>query len=240
MKRRAGAVASPPGLLVLPLALLAALACGPQEAAKPPAPDPATLLESSAAALRAQTSFHFELLDRSDATIALPGLILLKTQGDWARPNRLVASFDLKPVDVTARLKMEMRILDRASYVSDPFSGKWSTVDADLLPVNFLDFGDNIAKLMLRLEAPRYEGMAKIGRRSFHRVSGAIAPAAFGILFYDVAREGRTSVEVLTDAGDGLPYQFTVRGRVLVTDPGDAERTLQISRFGLTVKVEPP
>lgn len=211
-----------------------------RQTATPTSVDLRSLLVESTATLRSQIGFHFELEDASQTTLVLPGIIFLKAEGDSVGKDRARVEMGVKPTDVTAFLDMEVRVMGDLAYVKDPINGQWRGVDAVVLPVNFVDLGDTLARLLLKMESLQYVGRVTGKGRSWHHISGILSPRDFGILFYAVARNGTTAVDVHIDTESLLPFEVSVRGPILETDRDDAQRTLRLSRFGRTVEVTPP
>ena len=210
------------------------------QVATPTPVDPRAIVEASAAALRSQAGFHFELEDDSQTTFVLPGLILLNAKGDSVGTDRVRVLMGVRSSDITAFLEMELRVIDDLAYVRDPINRQWGTVDAVLLPVNFVDLGDTLARLLLKGESLQYGGLVREKGRLWHRVSGTLSSREFGILFYAVVKTGTTNLEALIDPEDFLPYEIVASGRMLETDRDDAQRVLRLSKFGTTVDVTPP
>ena len=211
---------------------------GEQESAARAAPTAAELpamVETSAAALVEQESFHFEFEDLEGATLVSPELALAWARGDVQPPVAVRGYLGLSAVGAPgAPLQTEIRVIDGQAFATNPLSGTWTRAEASQLPLRLDGLPETIRTLMTGVGSLEYVGTRRTEAGESDVVRGTIQASAFRVLFAGALEdpEAIVVVETAIAQSDGLPRTIVIDGPLLHTDGNEARRLLTLSEYG--------
>ncbi|MEE8519705.1 MAG: LppX_LprAFG lipoprotein [Dehalococcoidia bacterium] len=203
-------------------------------------PDAGTFRDSTVETLRGLHTAHFVVSHPKGGTDLGGGLLLHNAEGDVLLPERAALTADTTLEEFGLSLEMGIIQIAEETYLKDPLSGRWRTVEQGSLPLNFVDMHNSIADAL----AATTELAIALGRDvdgvSTFLVTGRVVPQAFRGLVPGAPEGEPMTLEAWIGRTDMLPRSVKLTGRLLSEDPADMVRFLDLSRFDEPVTVEPP
>jgi hypothetical protein len=227
MPSRLGAV-----LLVM-VALVAGAGCGGDDGGA----SAAELVRQSADSTGKVQSFRFAL-DVANVPTGGAGLQLTGAEGDVAVPDRASA-------DVTGTFSgvpISTQVIAVGDDVWLKLFGKWQKVDVSTTPAVLLSPSQGVLAAMSAVTEAVDEGTEDLDGTTVVRVSGT-APAGdvAPLVAVSPSDPGRqVPVTLWIGEDDTILRRIEVRGPIAEGETDDAVRTVDLSRFGEPVTVEPP
>ena len=233
---------------ILTAALLAAsgviLSCGEQGPPPTPTPtpvDPEALVREASRALGELDSFHFVLAHPEGGTPMLDVLLIQDAKGDVVKPDRLVVEFG-GVFGGNNYIKASFISIGDDNFMTNPFSGAWERVPADINPISFFSPERGIANIVASIEKPELVDSDESG----WRIAGLLPPQALEpilgktIRSDDASASDWVSVELTLDAESYLLRSVRMEGRITEGEPPGTVREITLSGFNEPPEIEPP
>lgn len=217
-------------------------ACGEQGPPPTPTPtpvDPAVLVRQASQALGELDSFHFVLAHPEGGTPMLDVLLIQDAEGDVVKPDRLAVEFG-GVFGGNIYIKANFISIGPDNFMTNPFSGAWERVPAEINPIAFFSPERGITNIFGNISNPRLLESDGPG----WRVAGEIPPQALGSIFgQTISSDDQSdwvSVELTLDAGTYLMRSVKMEGRITPGEPPGTVREITLSGFNEPPEIEPP
>ena len=224
------------------VAAVAISGCGEQGPPPTPTPtpvDPVALVRQASQALGEVDSFHFVLAHPEGGTPMLDVLLIQDAKGDVVKPDRLVVEFG-GVFGGNIYIKANFISIGPENFMTNPFSGAWERVPAEINPIAFFSPERGITNIVSNISGP----MLLESDGSGWRVAGKIPPQTLGSIFgQTISSEGEddwVSVELTLDAGTYLIRSVKMEGRITPGEPPGTVREITLSGFNEPPEIEPP
>ena len=226
-----------PGRLFLPLGVILlvglATACGGGEQ-QPPAQD---IVERAASATRAQQGFHF-VFDEKNGPRSTTGVHLVFAEGDIVVPDKVKA--DVSGTYQGVPLRAQLVVVGGKYYLKDPFTGKWGEVSLNTNPIAFFDPAKGVLAVITDATQLELLGSEKVGGADTYHLKGKTTVGSITPLLGNPPGTRLVDVELWVDKKTDLLARLRLSGPVEQGDPTDAVRTIEASRYGVTVPIVAP
>lgn len=222
-------------LLVLLLLGLAASCGSPEGTPTPPAPS--DLRDRTVEALRGLSSASFEVSHIDDLGTGLGGgVTLLSAEGQALFPDR--ASLEAKVLASGFGLSLNMEIVQIGpdTYLKDPINSNWTVVEGGL-PFNFVAMHNSLADA---LAATADLAVSPGETAGTWRLAASVPADAFRGIVPSAAEGEILALEALIGQTDFLPRRVRLEGKLVVEDPPEMVRFLDLPSFNRDVTIEPP
>ena len=235
-------------LLVAAALLIGSQACGKSSPAASPTPLPATatptpsptpinpqaLLRKSGEVMEGLNSFHFRLAHRNGATPLLPNLVIDEAEGDIVKPDMLEVEFSGSFGGFFVRSGLVT--LGELSYMTNPLTGRWESVPADVSPLGFFNPRRGISAMMSRVS----DASLLPSDSEVHRIKGTLPAEALAPLLGTTVQGTMVEVEMTIDKRELYLLEAVFHGRVTPTEPGGVVRVISLSQFDEPTNIEAP
>jgi hypothetical protein len=195
------------------------------------------IVARAAAVTRAETHFHF-VFDEKNGPKSSSGVHLVFAEGDVAVPDRVEAA--VSGTFLGLPLRSRLVVVGRTTYLDDPLSGKWRKVDVGTNPVSFFDPAKGVFAVIAGATQLELVGSEKVGGSDAHHLKGKTPVSSITPLLGNPPGTRLVDVELWVDERTHLLVRLRLSGKVEDGDPADAVRTVEISRYGVVVPIEPP
>ncbi len=231
------------GVVLLVMAV-AISGCGEQGPPPTPTPtptpvDPAALVRQASQALGEIDSFHFVLAHPEGGTPMLDVLLIQDAKGDVVKPDRLVVEFG-GVFGGNIYIKANFISIGPDNFMTNPFSGAWERVPAEINPIAFFSPERGITNIVSNISDP----ILLESDGSGWRVAGKTPPQALGSIFGQTIisddEDEWVSVELTLDAGTYLIRSVKMEGRITPGEPPGTVREITLSGFNEPPEIEPP
>ena len=218
------------------------LGCGSNDGpdATVPLPDAESFRTDIVATLRSVRTVHFTISHREGGTNLGGGLLLKNAEGDVLVPDRARLLADTTLAEFGLSLEVGIIQIATETYLRDPISSRWRTVDPGSLPFNFIDMHNSLADALASTTGLSIAPGPRIGGEQTFLLSGSVLPQAFRGLVPSAQGDEPLSLEVFVGGNDLLPRSVTLSGRLIGDDPLEMVRSLGLSRYDEPVTIEPP
>lgn len=206
----------------------------------PPAVNPERLLVQSSQLMASLNTFAFRINHQGGGTLLTGGLVMDEATGVVARPDGL--KLELTGQMGNAVIKLSLLSQAGATYLTNPFTGKWQKVEATVNPLNFFNPDQGIGGILTSLELPIYLGQEQLqdGVRAYH-LRGLLPTHALASLLGTKSGEDATLEADFWLASDSLYLrQVTLQGRLTSTEDASIIRTILLFDFNEPVTISPP
>ena len=232
----------PPVVAALAAALMLSVACGRSESPGPTAipvpPDPQDILRRSGEAMQGLQSLHYRLGHESGKTEFLPGFAIDQAEADIISPDKISMSFSGVYVEAFAVRGSIITIGDE-SYMTNPLTGGWESVDADITPLGFFSPTRGIASMLSSVQRARLLEDEGEGQ-TVYRIGGEVEVEALAPLLGQTLEDSTARVELTIDSVSLYLLQARVMGRVTPADDEDSVRVVTLSAFNEPITIEAP
>ena len=194
------------------------------------------LLRRSGEATSQLDSFHFRL-EHSDggSTPFSDTLDVTEAEGDVVSPDSVSISVSGTFSRIFAMRSSLITIGDE-SYMTNPLSGDWEEVAAEVSPLGFFDPQQGIGAMMTDLRNP---ALVSESDNEF-RIVGDLDVVALRPLLGDAAQGGTVRVEVSLDKDTLYMKKAVIEGRVTADEPDGVVRTVTMSQFNEPISISAP
>ncbi len=197
----------------------------------------AAIVARAAAATQAETHFHF-VFDEKNGPKSSSGVHLVFAEGDVTVPDRVKAA--VSGTFLGLPLRSRLVVVGQTTYLDDPLSGKWRKVDVGANPVSFFDPAKGVFAVIAGATQLELVGSEKVGGADAHHLKGKTPVSSITPLLGNPPGTLLVDVELWVDEKSDLLVRLRLSGEVENGDPAGAVRTVEISRYGVIVPIEPP
>ena len=179
-------------------------------------------------------SFHFRLEHREGTTMLLPNLSIKHAEGDVVKPDKIYAQFT--GTFGGFAIKSSLITIGEASYMTNPLTGEWDSVPADVSPLGFFNPRKGIAAIMTQVQGP----LLQAGDDQVLRLTGRLSVEALAPLLGSTVEETTVAVELMIDAKDLRLLEAVFSGPVKPGELDSAVRVVTLTRHNEPVSIVPP
>ncbi len=214
-------------------------AAPPPTATPVPTPTPINveeLLRRSGEATASLDTFHFRLEHNDGGSTPFSDTLdIIEAEGDVVSPDSISISFSGKFGGRFA-MRASLITIGAESYMTNPLSGNWEEVAAEVSPLGFFDPQRGIGAMMTGMRNPTLASNTK----DEFRIDGDLDVEALRPLLGDAAQSGSVRVEVTLDKNTLFMTKAVIEGRVTATEPDGVARTITLSRFNEPISISAP
>lgn len=221
------------GLLAAVLLVLTAAGCGDNE--KPNLP-PDQIIQKAVPALQNANSFHFSL-DTSKLQKPLPGIFVTKADGDVLRPDKLTGSVSATAYGLP--VTMQVVVDGKSQYMTDPASGRWTPMTAQLDVSQYFD-PNGVSEILAGVKSLQADGTENVNNTDCYRLKGTVSAASLKKLSPEVDATGDLAATLWIGSGDFLLRRVQLTGAFFQGEPTDIVRTINMTDYNKQVKIETP
>ena len=222
---------SAPTMLLLVLVVTTTACGGPENL------PPDKVIEKAAAAMRSTPSFHFSL-ETSKLQKALPGLFISGGEGDVVKPDKLSA--EVQAAFGGIPLNSKVVVDGKQQYMTDPVTGKWTTMAAAVNIMQFFDPAKGISDILAGVKDLKSDGTESINGTDTYRLNATAPATALKSLSSEVTATGDLTTTLWVGASDFLLRRVRINGPLMSSEPDNIVRTISFSDYGKEFKVETP
>lgn len=216
------------------LLILAASGCG--DSPTPVKLTPEQITGKAVPALQAATSFHFTL-ETSKLQKPMPGVFVTKANGDVVKPDKLAGDVSATAMGLPVNIKV---VVDgQSQYMTDPASGKWTTMSAALNVAQYFD-PNGVSEILANVKGLQSDGNEAVGGGDTYRLKGSVPAAALKKLSPEVTATGGLTTTLWIGSGDYLLRRVQLTGPFFNGESPDIVRTINMSDYNKVVKIETP
>jgi hypothetical protein len=201
------------------------------------APSAADVVARAAAATRAQKHFHF-VFDEQSGPKSTSGVHLVFAEGDIAVPARLKA--DVSGTFQGLPLHSQLVVAGGKTYLRDPFTRKWREVSVKTNPIAFFDPAKGVLTVITHATQLELAGSTKVGGADTHHLTGKTTVGSITPLLGNPPGKRLVDVELWVDKKTSRLARLRLAGEVEKGDSAATVRTIELSRYGVVVPIEPP
>ena len=223
--------------LVLVLALVTA-GCGGDDDGGPTA---AELVSRAASAFEETESFHL-VYDLANAPAGGSGLRLTHADGDVAVDEGRQQGIELDVAATFSGIPIETQlvIVEREGLLRDPLTGAWRELDVTQVPGAFHDLLEGVPAVLRSLQDVERAGEEQAAGVDAYRLRGKITARRLAAFLGNTPSPTLVPVELWIGEADSLIRRIEVEGPVEDGEPEEVVRTVELSSFGKSVRVERP
>ncbi len=204
-----------------------------------PTPTPVNvedLLRRSGEATSQLDTFHFRLEHNDGGSTPFSDtLAVTEAEGDVVSPDSVSISVSGTFSGMFAMRSSLITIGDE-SYMTNPLSGDWEEVAAEVSPLGFFDPQQGIGAMMTDLRNP--ELVSKSDNE--FRIEGDLDVVALRPLLGDAAQGGTVRVEVTLDMDTLYMKKAVIEGQATANEPDGVVRTVTMSQFNEPISISAP
>ena len=195
-------------------------------------------MSRAAQALGDLDSFHFTLSHPEGGTPMLDALLIHDADGDIVKPDRLAVEFG--GVFGNIYIKASFISIGENNFMTNPFSGDWEAVPAEINPIAFFSPERGITNIIGSVSKP----MLIDSDESGWHIAGLLPPQALEAIFGETISSDDesdwVSVELTLDADSYLLRSVKMEGRITEAEPPGTVREITLSGFNEAPEIEPP
>lgn len=220
--------------------VLIAAACGESQGTDSVTPTPAppdipTILKMTGETMQNLSTFHVILQHEGGTTQFAPGIVLNEAEAEIVNPDRMSASFSAQFGNMA--VNSEFITIGNETWLTNPLSGEWETVELDVSPLGFFNPRQGISAILAEVhsvaEPPDVNG-------SVYTLMGSVPAKALESLLGSSIEGATVATRLVIDTDGYFLTEASVDGRVVPTDVEGVVRHLSMSRFNEPMVVEPP
>ena len=214
----------------------------PTPTATPTPISPERLLVQAGQRMAALETFAFRISHKGGGTPLAGGLglVMEQAEGVVARP----AGLKLEMVGQTGNAVIKLSLISQAgaTYLTNPFTGKWQQVEAVVNPLSFFDPDQGIGGIMTSVELPVYIGQEELedGAQAYHLRGRLPARALVSLLGAEPGGEEMLDADIWLEIDSLYLRKVTLRGRLTPTEDPGIVRTILLFDFNEPVSITPP
>lgn len=228
-------------MIRLPLVLAAAIlliatACGGDGGADVGDVDALALLQTSAAAMDAVESFHFEVEHEGGVTEIVRGLGMSRAEGDVVGDDRMRLQVEAR--FAMTNVEVGIVVLPGQSFLSNPITGRWEEEEIDIS--DLFDPAAGVTGIMREVTTAEAVDREDIDGREMV-VLEATVDSTHLEPFVSNAEPGQPVLcRVWIAVDDSLVYRLEARGAVAPADSEGMVRRINLSAFNEPVEITAP
>lgn len=194
------------------------------------------LLRRSGEATSRLNTFHFRLEHNDEGSTPFSDTLdIIEAEGDVVSPDRIFLDFSGRFGGRFA-MRASLITIGSDSYMTNPLTGNWEEVPAEVSPLGFFDPQQGIGAMMAGLRNPTLA--SKEGTE--FRIEGDLDVQALRPLLGAVAQDGVVRVEVTLDKDTLYLKRAVIEGRVTASEPDGVIRTITLSSYNESITITAP
>ena len=197
----------------------------------------AAIAEQTAEKTGAVKSFHFSF-NIENAPAGRPGLNLTFADGDLIVPDKLRARVAGTLSGLS--LRSELVFFEDQHYLKDPLTGTWRKLDAETSPVAFFDPAKGVLSVIKSAMELEKAGSGRVGGVDTYRLKGVVRARAITPILGNAPSDKVVDLELWVGKDDLIVRRIRLSGPVAEGEPDNIVRTVEVSQFGKSFKIEPP
>ena len=217
------------------LLALAAAGCGGGKKAKQLSVG--EIVAQTAKKTAALKSFHF-VFKVENAPSGRPGLNLTFADGDLIVPDKLRASVAGTLSGIS--LKSEIVFVGPKQFLKDPLTQTWRTLETKTSPVAFFDPAKGVLAVIKGASKLELAGSESVGGADSYRLKGVVRARDVTAILGNPPSDKLVNVELWVGKSDLVLRRIRLEGPVSAGEAANIARTVEISSFDKSVKIEPP
>lgn len=181
-------------------------------------------------------TFHFRLEHNDEGSTPFSDTLeVTEAEGDVVSPDSVSISFSGR---FGGRFAMRASLITIGddSYMTNPLSGNWEEVAAEVSPLGFFDPQQGIGAMMTDLRNPALASNTD----SEFVIEGDLGALSLRPLLGDAAQSGTVRVNVTLDKDTLYLKKAVIQGRATASDADGLVRTITLSRFNEPISISPP
>ncbi len=193
------------------------------------------LLRRSGEATSQLDTFRFRLEHNDEGSTPFSDTLdITEAEGDVVSPDSVSIDFSGRFGGRFA-IRASLITIGDDSYMTNPLSGEWEKVAAEVSPLGFFDPQRGIGAMMTDMSAPTLT--SEEGNE--FRIEGDLDALALRPLI-GAAQSGTVRVELTLDKDTLYLKKAVIKGRVTATEPDGVIRTITLSRFNEPITITAP
>jgi hypothetical protein len=229
------------------MAAACSAAATPTPPPTPTTPSAEAFRDYTVATLRQLSSVHFIVSHEEGGTDLGGGVLLKSAEGDVLFPSGgavvedradLIAKTTL--IEFGLALDMAIVQIGAETYMRDPISRVWRTVEPGSLPFDFNAMNESVAEALAATTNLALAGGDERNGVSTYLLTGLVRPQAFRGLVPGAPEGEPLELEAWIGREDSLPRTVRLSGKLIDDDPPEMVRLLHLTDFDDEVSIEPP
>ena len=193
------------------------------------------LLRRSGEATSQLDTFHFKLEHNDEGSTPFSDTLdIIEAEGDIVSPDRISISFSGRFGGRFA-MRASLITIGSDSYMTNPLTGNWEDVPAEVSPLGFFDPQQGIGAMMTGMRNPV---LAKEGNE--FRIAGDLDVQALRPLLGSATQDGIVRVEVTLDKDTLYLKKAVIEGRATASEPDGVIRTITLSGYNESISITAP
>ena len=194
------------------------------------------LLRRSGEATSGLDTFHFRLEHNDEGSTPFSDTLdIIEAEGDVVSPDSVSIDFSGRFGGRFA-MRASLITIGSDSYMTNPLSGNWEEVPAEVSPLGFFDPQQGIGAMMTGLRNPSLT--SKEGTE--FRIEGDLDVQALRPLLGAATQGGIVRVEVTLDKDTLLMKKAVIEGRATASEPDGVIRTITLSSYNESISITAP
>ena len=194
------------------------------------------ILRRSGEAMSRLDTFHFRLEHNDEGSTPFSDTLdVTEAEGDVVSPDSISIDFSGRFGGRFA-MRASLITIGSDSYMTNPLSGNWEEVPAEVSPLGFFDPQEGIGAMMTGLRNPTLT--SKEG--SEFRIEGDLEVQALRPLLGAVVQDGIVRVEVTLDSDTLYLKKAVIEGRATAEEPDGVIRTITLSQYNESISITAP
>ncbi len=186
-------------------------------------------------------SFHL-VYDLSGQASGGGGLKLTHADGDVEVADGEQKGIDLDVAGAISGIPFESQlvIVGDDGYLKDPLTGAWRELDATQVPGAFFDLVEGVPAVLDSVQSVERVDDEQVAGVDTYHVRGEITARELAAFLGNTPSDKLVPVDLWVGQDDSLIRRIKVTGPVEEGESDDVARTVDLSSFGKTVRVERP
>lgn len=181
-------------------------------------------------------TFHFRLEHNDEGSTPFSDTLdIVEAEGDVVSPDSVSIDFSGRFGGRFA-MRASLITIGSDSYMTNPLSGNWEEVPAEVSPLGFFNPQQGIGAMMTGLRNPVL--LSKDGTE--FRIEGDLEVRALRPLLGAVTQDGIVRVEVTLDKDTLYLKKAVIAGRATASEPDGVIRTITLSGYDESISITAP
>lgn len=219
-------------VLALGALVFGAVGCG-----EPEQLTPQQVIEKAVPAIQGANSFHFTY-EASKPDKPVPGIFIIKAEGDAAKPDKLVA--DVTGAASGININIKVAADGDKQYMTDPISGRWGPMSPVFNVTQFFDPAKGVSDILAGVKDLKSDGTETLDGTATYRLKGLVPAAALKSLSPEVTATEDLPSTLWIGSSDFLLRRVKLDGPLLAGEPPNLTRTISLKDFNKEVVVQTP